>query len=330
MKYLTQEQLNDYRQNGIVIIENVFTEEQVANFREQFHDQLNNIGFNHEKLLNGEHKPDSNVRMKSDIANIFYSKWKMDIHLNDKVCGLMEDLLLNTYGKGSNPKDLNYDELFSHPFGDFNAINAYIDRVCYRLPDHIRTENGLKMHLDRRPYRIDLNQIKKNNKKKAYKWRPIQSFVALTDHYGGESGGLKIVNGFHKKFNDYFKDKINLDDIDTGGEFYRMNTGHEKLIKECQPVIVPAGSLVCWDYRLPHSTCDKLIGYDSREVVYTGFIPQIKLNSKYILDQMQSISNNKPPPAYDNGNDKKCDKDPNYNPFEIGLESSYLTLPHNK
>ena len=43
-------------------------------------------------------------------------------------------------------------EDFNHPFGYANDILASIDRVCWRLPDIIRAEGGLELHLDRNSF----------------------------------------------------------------------------------------------------------------------------------------------------------------------------------
>jgi len=74
---------------------------------------------------------------------------------------------------------------------------------------------------------------------------------------------------------------------------------HAKLEKELIAVQAPAGSLVCWDNRIPHATCDNLSGYDTREVVFCGFLPHIEINHQYIEKQRESIRKNKAPPAYE-------------------------------
>ena len=319
MNYLTEEQLEDFHRDGIIVIENVLHNDEVQYFRDAFHKQLQLMGINHDKLLNREDKPDGNIRMKSDIANIFYDRWKMDIHFHVNVCSAMDDLLKNTYGSDN--------ELYTHPFGKFDSINGYIDRVCYRMPDHIQQEGGLKMHMDRLPYKFNM---KKAEETENYKWRPIQAFVAFTDHYSENDGGLKVVKGFHRRFNEYFKDKLTEEDPNDGGQFYRMNVGHDKLLKECQSVVVPAGSLVCWDYRLPHATSDKLIGSDTREVVYTGFLPEVKINREYLINQMIHYNNNIAPPAYYKNDDKKCDKTMlPYIKLPSNKEEKYFTMPKN-
>lgn len=58
--------------------------------------------------------------------------------------------------------------------------------TAYRLPDHIQAEGGLGLHLDRNPY--DPYLLCPTVTKKLLKYRPIQSWIGLTDHYGSKSG----------------------------------------------------------------------------------------------------------------------------------------------
>ena len=79
---------------------------------------------------------------------------------------------------------------YNHPYGKFNSKEAlmYIDRVCYRVPDRISEmhcsdgnkkrflQRSLTPHIDCCPHKMfqDVGEHKYN------KWRPIQSFIALT------------------------------------------------------------------------------------------------------------------------------------------------------
>ena len=57
-------------------------------------------------------------------------------------------------------------------------------------------------------------------------------------------------------------------------------------------MIAPRGSLVLWDSRLPHATCEVLAGWDSREVVYTGFLPSTEINRRFVAAQAQAVRAN--------------------------------------
>jgi hypothetical protein len=279
--------IKEFKETGITVFEDVFSPEEVLSMRESLHGQLLQIGVDHEKVLSREHEFTDGFRLKSGVSKIFYPKWKMDIHMHPKVVKLITELTKETFVTNSGH--------FTHPFGYFDHEKSltYIDRLCWRLPDVIQEEGGLGIHLDRNPFDPYTHITK---------WRPIQAFVALTDHYGSESGGLRVVKGQHKIIDDFYKDMENLH---PKGEFYRFNTGLFE--KECQPIYVPSGSLVCWDNRLPHATCKKLSGYDTREVIYTGFLPNVKLNRDYVRKQLVNLKNNKEPDYADPNCD--CDKD---------------------
>ena len=51
MNYLTEEQLEDFHRDGIIVIENVLHNNEVQYFRDAFHKQLQLMGINHDKLL---------------------------------------------------------------------------------------------------------------------------------------------------------------------------------------------------------------------------------------------------------------------------------------
>ena len=154
----------------------------------------------------------------------------------------------------------------------------------------IRHEDGLGLHLDRNPsdpYLLNNGGLKK--------WRPIQSFISLTDQYGSGGGGIKVVSGFHKQLDESF---INYHQ-EGGGEFCRLNNKiHCKLHKKLEPLNVPKGSIVFFDNRLPHATCDNLSGNDTREVIYFSYIPCVKQNAKYLLSQTEHFIKELIPPMY--------------------------------
>lgn len=128
----------------------------------------------------------------------------------------------------------------------------------------MRAEGGLGLHLDRNP----VDPYLFNCKKKMVKWRPIQSWIALTDQFGCNCGGLRVVRGFHKecviffdsvltsfRIEQYFGrvDRSSLgseEALTSGGEFFRLNpNSHANLWKRLEPVNAPAGSIVLWDNR---------------------------------------------------------------------------------
>ena len=170
------------------------------------------------------------------------------------------------------------------------------------------------MHLDRNP----TDPYLLNTKDGIKKFKPIQSLLTLTDHFGSNHGGLKVVKEFHKEIDEYFKDKI----YEGGGEFCRLNSkSHTNLEKRLEAIQAPRGSLVFWDNRLPHATFHKLGGFDTREVIFIGFMPEIDLNKKYCENQLKNIKKNIYPPAYL--------KDPKIMQIKIGMIRNLLLYKGN-
>lgn len=284
-----QPYLDEFIENGYVVIPNVYTEDEIQLYRERFHESLEkHLGISHEKVISGLDKKIVGGRLNSPVSNIFYGKWKLDITMNEEIYNIFKYITINTFGKCE--KTGNYH----HPFKSFDDVVPYIDHVCYRLPDNILKEGGLGLHLDRNPH--DPYLFKSTGLKR---WRPIQGFITMTDHFTSQSGGLRVVKDFHKD-DEYFS-KCDIKDIEmTGGEFCRMNGNvHKKVYDRLEPVIASAGSLVLWDNRLPHATSDDLIGFDTREVAYISYIPKTDINIKYLKDQSKCIKKNIPPPQYE-------------------------------
>jgi len=281
---LTQEHIDQFVNDGYCCVEDVLDSEEIETARNALHYELTKYGVNHDNILNGIDKPLDQCRIKSDVSNIFYAYFKFNMQVNKQMYDIWKAL---------------FDAVITeYPLGHHDDVFPFIDRICWRLPDHIKQEGGLGLHLDRRPGPLGLTNIKK--------YRPIQGFVALTDHYGSESGGLRLCKGFHNQFNEFFKEGSYAQE--TSGEFFRMHgKSYSKLQKQCRAINVKAGSLVMWDNRLPHATCDKLTGLDTREVIYMSYIPNVPLNMVYKKKQTVNFTNNIQPPSYSDG--KSVDKD---------------------
>jgi hypothetical protein len=293
---LDPEHLFEFIETGVTVIEGVLNPDEIEEKRKSFHHQLKKYDVDYEGILSGKCLPSDGVRMKSCTSNMYYEKWKIDAQINGKIYGIWRDLVVKTFGR----KIKYFDD---HPFGYFDDVIPYIDKVCFRLPDHIREEGGLEMHIDRNP--TDHYLLRNGGLKR---WRPVQGFITLTDHFGSECGGLKCVKGFHKETNEYFAGQ----EFVGGGEFCRLvSKSHAKLSLRLEPINAPAGSLVMWDNRLPHSTCSKLISDDTREVIYMSYIPNVDINKKYIYDQLKHIISKIPPPMYYNsaGDRVSCCRD---------------------
>ena len=61
---LTEEQVEEFKRNGFLVIEDVFTEKEVNNARREFHHQLQSLwGINHAKVLCGDQAPPPGIRV---------------------------------------------------------------------------------------------------------------------------------------------------------------------------------------------------------------------------------------------------------------------------
>lgn len=286
-QYISQEIIDQFKTNGFAVIDGVFSNKNIENMRNGLHTKLLSFGINHDAIINGTELPPADARIKGLPSKIFYSKFKIDALLNETMYQIFKKLTIDCIKTSEIHKE------------DYTDVLPYIDRICWRLPDHIREEGGLGLHLDRNPW----------NPFGSTKYRPIQGFVALTDQYGSASGGLQLVEGFHKIINEYFEKSYNKIEANSTGQFYRLHDKkHTNLQNELQHVDVKAGSLVLWDNRLPHATCKKLTSFDSREVIYVSYIPNTKTNIKYWTQQATNFLSNIAPPSY-NDNNEQVDRD---------------------
>ena len=95
---MTPECVEEFCENGYVVIDDVLSEEQVVRARQLFHDDLKVIGIDHQAILHGQKNPPQECAIKSPVSDFFYMRWKLlDIHLNPQVVDTMHDLLKSTF-----------------------------------------------------------------------------------------------------------------------------------------------------------------------------------------------------------------------------------------
>jgi hypothetical protein len=226
------------------------------------------------------------------ILDLFYPSWRLKVAENDHVFAAMTDIWKETYAK-------NHPD-FSHPFGVFNPKQgyAYINRVCYRVPDSISKKHGgkksrpmqrsLTPHLDCCPSHLY------DSGKEIPRWRPIQCITVLTDNEMPNTGGFEAVRGFHKEFKAYFE-KHSYNAVENEGRApvclgdfspLRMQEDRE-LIGRYEHISCQAGSVIFFDWRIPHANSYKHLGHIPREVIYTGFLPDIPMNQAYAKEQLR-------------------------------------------
>ena len=266
---LTIEQIAQFKDSGYLVVEDVFDPDEVSALRDSLHTDLAQSGYNHDDMLAGIAEPPAGVRKAGPTNDFIYRAWKLNAQR--RVYDISLDLLRATHLSGDLPG-------YTHPFGHVDGVVPYIDRMCYRLPDHIRAEGGLELHMDRNvrhPFGTAERPLKF--------FRPIQSLIALTSHYGGASGGTLLVPKFHLEYDSYFAGRETDSENDASGkitgQFFRMGSkSYCALAKRLVPISVPAGAVLFWDNRLPHATCATLVSDDTREVVYFSYLPAVGPN----------------------------------------------------
>eukprot|EP00611_Tribonema_gayanum_P025613 TRINITY_DN5877_c0_g1_i2.p1 TRINITY_DN5877_c0_g1~~TRINITY_DN5877_c0_g1_i2.p1 ORF type:complete len:359 (-),score=77.13 TRINITY_DN5877_c0_g1_i2:462-1406(-) len=253
----------------------------------------------------------SSTHGSGGILDIFYPPWKLKVCENAQLFGAMRDLWRCTYG-ARHPH-------FSHPYTeDMDADRGYmyIDRVGYRVPDAVSAhhsaggsggavggggggarrrqrplQRSLTPHLDCCPHNM---AEAASSRAETRKWRPIQSFVALTDTLDKDMGGFECVPGFHLEFDEWAKTRPPEPRADGTsvpppcvGDFTPLRPrGDAEVLKRVVPIPVRAGGAVFWDVRLPHANAQRNCAAAARAVVYTGFLPCTPMNRRYVQKQL--------------------------------------------
>ena len=271
------------------------------------------------------------------MLDIFHPIWKLKIAENPKLFSIISQLWQAAYNNDNeyyheenkattetttnsnlttSPPKTNNDK-FPLPFGNFpyNKGFIYLDRIGYRIPTKLSDEIGnnneskkkkkhpkslqrsLTPHLDCCP-----TTIIENNYSNVSKWRPFQSFIALTDTIEPNTGGFEAVPGFHLQFESWARNRKNT--ITKGknntirekaapclGEFTPIRPKEDiDVIKQMKHIPCKAGSFVIWDVRIPHA--NSLYNTSNnvcRSVVYTSFLPDISINRQYALERQLKL-----------------------------------------
>lgn len=171
---------------------------------------------------------------------------------------------------------------------------------------------------------------------RASKWRPIQCLVSLSDTLEPNRGGLEVCHGFHREFaawkrlptarkpqmiipiqeaagergEEVEQVKPREDGTDENerlppciGQYTHIRPREDaEIMKRIRHVPVPAGAVVFWDTRLPHSNAYRHDGDEPRAVVYCSFLPNIPLNQRYAQYQLDQWRKGYPPDDQWTGN----------------------------
>ena len=313
LSLLSSSQIEEFRENGVLVVKNLLTAAEVETVRKDFHAFLAGYDVLHDNLTSTA----SNLSQLSStggaggILDVFYTGWKLALNEHSKIVHILSELWEHTYATASDP-------LYDHPFGPFDAYKGfmYIDRVCYRLPDTISSSsNNLKKtrnlqrsltpHIDCCPHKM----FQSVGDKSYNKWRPIQAFIALTDTPDAQMGGFEACLGFHREFNDWSETRVgNTTSIQKGlenenvhrdlaelppcvGQFTPIRPkGDQDILQRFQHIGCHAGDLVLWDYRIPHANSYHNHSDHPREVVYIGLLPHVEINQQYARGQLEAYN----------------------------------------
>lgn len=257
------------------------------------------------------------------VLDLFYPPWKLRLAQNPRFFSAISQLWAATYAapppstrhdeapsstSPTQPQDENEEhdinknddkdkQLYAHPYGPFDPKQGYfyLDRTGFRVPDHISQrhakgkrplQRSLTPHLDCCPSALY------SSDKQVKRWRPIQSFIALTDNHTPNTGGFECVKGWHREFQAWAQRRKPCGK--TGkpapcvGDFTPIRPEEDAdVIARFAPVLYPAGSVVAFDWRIPHANAARHVGEAPRQVSYGSFLPDVPVNRVYAQRQRE-------------------------------------------
>ena len=320
-KVLTQEQIDQFLVDGVLVVENILSSSELKEANEGLRQTLAENGIDTQDLASTGRALQalSSTNGSGGVLDIFYPEWKMKVASNPRLfhatCQLWEAAYCH---KGETLDDLDDSFTFKwHPHGSFDCQRAfmYIDRIGYRIPtslakqlrSNVTSKNkskpiqrSLTPHLDCCPDDFFAET--------ASKWRPIQCFVSLTNNFEPNTGGFEAAPGFHKEFHKWSRPKSTVKKTVNGGseqisfpapcigEYTHIRPKEDALVMaRIQHIPVGAGSAVFWDNRLPHANAYRNDSTEARAVVYCSFLPDVQLNRDYVHQQLYKYKRRIPP-----------------------------------
>jgi len=145
---LTEDQIEHFLQNGLLVVENVLNPFQLNEARVGLARTLLKYGVDINNLSNSASKiiDLSSTNGAGGVLDIYYPKWKMKISLNKRLFDITTELWRAAFiSNGECVDDLSKDDYFKfHPYGKFDYRKGYIyiDRIGYRLSTLMAEELG--------------------------------------------------------------------------------------------------------------------------------------------------------------------------------------------
>jgi hypothetical protein len=84
---LTEEQIEKFQHDGILVVDNILTDDELETAKEGLHQSLLRYGIDTSNLADTAHnlKNLSSTGGSGGVLDLFYSKFKMDIALNERL-----------------------------------------------------------------------------------------------------------------------------------------------------------------------------------------------------------------------------------------------------
>jgi hypothetical protein len=132
---ITENQINKFIEEGVIVIEDVLSEDEIKYYRDCYHEELDKIGYNYENIINGIYENVDFDKKRDKLTNSFYYNWKMELQADNRIYEIFKKIILST------------KEMYGIP--ECSDVLPFLDRVGLRFPDHIYPEGGLNLHLDK-------------------------------------------------------------------------------------------------------------------------------------------------------------------------------------
>jgi hypothetical protein len=219
---LSQEQIETFLTEGVLVVENVLTDAELAEAIHGLHATLAVHGIDCSDLASTGHalRSLSSTNGSGGVLDLFYDAWKLRVATNPRLFYHTSQLWQAAYCHDDESKeDLDTSDQYKwHHHGAFDISRGYcyLDRIGYRLPSKLAEELGAKT----------IGNVEQTKKKRSAlslqrsltphldccpdnffamktKWRPIQCFVSLTDNLEVNTGGFEAAPGFHREFDDW-------------------------------------------------------------------------------------------------------------------------------
>jgi hypothetical protein len=132
---LTEEQVSTFLRDGVLVVPGVLTVDEVEACRAGLHAHLFEVaGVDHQDLhaTAGGLRSLSSTHGSGGVLDVFYPAFKLQLAEHPKLFGAVSELWAASFASAVHPD-------FRHRYGPFNPARgyAYIDRVCFRVPDDV-------------------------------------------------------------------------------------------------------------------------------------------------------------------------------------------------